>query len=425
MRHRISKCISLIPASYLLLHRLTPAVGFLPSLLLRHDPIPSQPASVSYPRLCVAPLRTTHTPCCLSLPVPANRRRTISVTTFIDIARYSQPRLHPKNFMTALSYRLLSAQNANTTEAIIAHFSADPAFISLSEAEGSLILSRDEEDAFKLQKGIDIAKSKGVIDPSFVPEEYVVVDVMAKSPDTVADEILERVRAHRGQGGSGGGVVVLCGLSGTGKARMIGTTVAKLREKLEKEDNKRVVTWSNGNIFRSVTLLASTWCEQQTHCDGFDAEQALTKENLANFMNMLKFGKYNGKFDTRICGLGLDLLVSEVENTELKAPKVAKNIPTVAEVTQGEVILFAADAIQKMGEDGIFVLLEGREQTVNYVRTPLRFTLTLSDMSLIGKRRAAQRLAAGALGMVGPEAGEEEIIKALETQLAIMVKEHS
>jgi hypothetical protein len=90
-----------------------------------------------------------------------------------------------------------------------------------------------------------------------------------------------------------------------------------------------------------------------------------------------------------------------------------------------KVILFAADAIQQMGEDGIFVLLEGREQTVNYVRTPLRFTLTLSDMSLIGKRRAAQRLAAGALGMVGPEAGEEEIMKALETQLAIMVKEHS
>ena len=78
-----------------------------------------------------------------------------------------------------------------------------------------------------------------------------------------------------------------------------------------------------------------------------------------------------------------------------------------------------------MGEDGIFVLLEGREQTVNYVRTPLRFTLTLSDMSLIGKRRAAQRLAAGALGLVGPEAGEDEIIKALETQLAIMVKEYS
>eukprot|EP00804_Cyclotella_cryptica_P004944 CCRYP_014077-RA/>CCRYP_014077-RA protein AED:0.12 eAED:0.12 QI:277/1/1/1/0.75/0.6/5/512/323 len=322
--------------------------------------------------------------------------------------------------MATLSHRLLSAQNANTTDAIIAHFSADPAFLSLSESEGSLILSRDEEDASKLQRGVDIAKSKGVIDPSFVPEEYVVVDVMGKSPDMVVDEILERVRAYQGEGGSGGGVVVLCGLSGTGK----GTTVAKLREKLENEDKKCVVTWSNGNIFRSVTLLASTWCEQQSYCNGFDPEKALTKENLADFMNMLTFGKCNGKFDTRICGLGLDLLVSEVENTELKAPKVTKNIPAVAELTQGEVILFAADAIQQMGRDGIFVLLEGREQTVNYVRTPLRFTLTLSDLSLIGKRRAAQRLAAVALGMVGPEAGKEEIVKALEAQLAIMVKEH-
>ncbi|KAL3787895.1 hypothetical protein HJC23_000137, partial [Cyclotella cryptica] len=398
----------------------------------RPQPIPSYPTPVLY-------LQSSSVP---SRPVPENRHRTISVTTFVDITRHPHPPRHTQNIMATLSHRLLSAQNANTTDAIIAHFSADPAFLSLSESEGSLILSRDEEDASKLQRGVDIAKSKGVIDPSFVPEEYVVVDVMGKSPDMVVDEILERVRAYQGEGGSGGGVVVLCGLSGTGKVKDIvcsaslrvlllsllasgqGTTVAKLREKLENEDKKCVVTWSNGNIFRSVTLLASTWCEQQSYCNGFDPEKALTKENLADFMNMLTFGKCNGKFDTRICGLGLDLLVSEVENTELKAPKVTKNIPAVAELTQGEVILFAADAIQQMGRDGIFVLLEGREQTVNYVRTPLRFTLTLSDLSLIGKRRAAQRLAAVALGMVGPEAGKEEIVKALEAQLAIMVKEH-
>jgi hypothetical protein len=78
-----------------------------------------------------------------------------------------------------------------------------------------------------------------------------------------------------------------------------------------------------------------------------------------------------------------------------------------------------------MGETGIFVLLEGREQTVNYVRTPLRFTLTMSDMTLIGKRRAAQRLAAGAIGMVTPEAGEEDIEKALGVVLEKMVEEHS
>jgi hypothetical protein len=115
--------------------------------------------------------------------------------------------------------------------------------------------------------------------------------------------------------------------------------------------------------------------------------------------------------------------VSEVQNTALKDPRVSKNIPTVAEVTQGEVVLFASSAIEKMGSDGIFVLLEGREQTVNYVRTPLRFTLTLSDMSLIGKRRAAQRLAAAALGEVGEGASEDDIARALDGQLAKMVME--
>lgn len=197
--------------------------------------------------------------------------------------------------------------------------------------------------------------------------------------------------------------------------------MATLQEKLIDEDKKQVVCWSNGNVFRSVTLLAVTWCEQQDDCNGFDPARALTKENLTSFMQMLEFGKFNGRFDTKITGLGLDLLVSEVQNTALKDPKVSKNIPTVAEVTQGEVVLFASDAIKKMGEDGIFVLLEGREQTVNYVRTPLRFTLTLSDMSLIGKRRAAQRLAAGALGEVRADASEDDIVKALDGQLNKMV----
>ena len=110
-----------------------------------------------------------------------------------------------------------------------------------------------------------------------------------------------------------------------------------MRQKLEEEEGKKVVSWSNGNIFRSVTLLAVTWCEQQADIEGFDKEKALTKENLQSFINMLSFGKFkDGKYDTRIQGLGLDLYVSEVQNTELKSPKVSKNIPTVAEVTQGK-----------------------------------------------------------------------------------------
>lgn len=78
-----------------------------------------------------------------------------------------------------------------------------------------------------------------------------------------------------------------------------------------------------------------------------------------------------------------------------------------------------------MGRDGLFVLLEGREQTVNYVRTPDRFILELSDQSLIGKRRAAQRLMADALEKSPEQASEGQIIKVLDSSLATMVKEIS
>lgn len=85
--------------------------------------------------------------------------------------------------------------------------------------------------------------------------------------------------------------------------------------------------------------------------------------------------------------------------------------------------MFAANAVETMGKDGLFVLLEGREQTVNYVRTPFRFILELSDPSLIGKRRAAQRLMADVLEKVPEQATDEEILNVLDTRLAAMVKD--
>ena len=91
--------------------------------------------------------------------------------------------------------------------------------------------------------------------------------------------------------------------------------------------------------------------------------------------------------------------------------------------------MFAAKAVEIMKNDGLFVLLEGREQTVNYVRTPHRFTLTLSDSSLIGKRRAAQRLMADALGKLDKASANntspspEDVSKVLEACLEEMVKE--
>jgi len=312
---------------------------------------------------------------------------------------------------TDFSYELLKKQNAATSNAIINLFSSSEDFNRVAKVEGDSILARDQEDAEKLQVGINYAMDKGILDPKFVPEPYVNIDVLGKAPEQVCDEIIGFMTAESQR------VIVICGLSGTGK----GTTVARLNEKLS--STQKVVSWSNGNVFRSVTLLAATWCEQQLPNGTFDAEKSLTKENLASFMAMLSFGKFNGKFDTRINGLGLDLLVSEVQNTVLKQPKVSKNIPTVAKVTQGEVILFAAEAIKIMSEGGVTILLEGREQTVNYVRTPLRFTLSLSDETLIGKRRAAQRLMAAALNSLQVGASTEDVKKALDQELVKLLQE--
>ena len=244
---------------------------------------------------------------------------------------------------TKFSREILAKQNAETSNALIDHLGSSEAFVFLATKEQESTIGRDNEDGVKLEKGIEFAKSKGVLDANFVPEPYVQIDVLGKNPAMVADEILEKIKIDTTSTSGGdddnskGEVIALCGLSGTGK----GTTVSTLRQKLEDDEGKQVVTWSNGNIFRSVTLLAVTWCEQQQSDDNedvgvFDKEKALTKENLESFVGMLSFGKFNGKYDTHIKGLGLDMYISEVQNTELKSPKVSKNIPTVAEVTQGK-----------------------------------------------------------------------------------------
>lgn len=231
--------------------------------------------------------------------------------------------------MSPITLELLTKQNAETSNALIENLGSSEAFHFLSNKEQELTMNRDNEDAIKLEKGIEFAKSKNVLDPNYVPQPYVQIDVLGKTPVMVVGEILDKIKkddtsSSGGDDSKQGSVVALCGLSGTGK----GTTVSTLRKKLEDDEGKQVVTWSNGNIFRSVTLLAVTWCEQQPDIDGFDEEKALTKENLESFMGMLSFGKFKGKYDTRINGLGLDLYVSEVQNTVLKESKVAKAIPT-------------------------------------------------------------------------------------------------
>eukprot|EP00037_Helgoeca_nana_P008901 m.78577 g.78577 ORF g.78577 m.78577 type:complete len:324 (-) comp19220_c0_seq1:171-1142(-) len=306
-----------------------------------------------------------------------------------------------------ISRDLLLAQDSITSSVLISMLRENGVFVELAKADGDAILQRDNEDAEKLARGIDISIEKGVLE-KIDPAPYTQIDVLGKSADQVADEIISHLGADYN-----GGVLVLVGLSGTGK----GTTVDVLKTKLPK-----CVTWSNGNVFRSLTLLAATSCEMNERPFGSDV---LTAGNLAAWMKKLKFGKTDGEWDIHVDApkMGLDLLVKQHANTTLKGPLVGKNIPTVAEVTQGEVVKFASGACKMMGDDGMTVLLEGREQTVNYIDSPHRFELVMSDSKLIGMRRAAQRIGARAIELLGEATEPEDVVAAVEKALEQLSKE--
>jgi len=310
-------------------------------------------------------------------------------------------------------WNVLQLQNSTTSAEIIKQYKAAKEFIAISEAARDAIIKRDKEDEDKLATGIKLAIDKGVIPADVKVERTEKIDVMGKSADQVAAELIKALNGAEKKGC----IVVLQGLSGTGK----GTTVSKLKDTLPK-----ATTWSNGNVFRSLTLLAATFCEQKS-CP---LDKALTPELLKTFCGMLTFGKFDGQYDVKIEGLGLNMMVSKVANTELKGPKVSKNIPTVASVTQGEVIQFVGNATATMASDGYNVLVEGRAQTLNHLRSPHRFELVLSDSIVIGQRRAAQRVAANAYEALKSKAttvdpSDEEVKAAIELAITKIASETS
>ena len=180
------------------------------------------------------------------------------------------PKKKPKKPKLPLTFAVLDKEDDGTSNAVISHFSENASFRAFAKAEMTAILARDAEDDQKLAEGIALAIEKGAVPPKekLPLEPLTRVDVLGKAADEVALEII----ASLGDAPSHGCVLVLQGLSGTGK----GTTVAKLARLLP-----RAATWSNGNIFRALTLLAVTYCEARSIAFSADA---LTPSLLAELV---------------------------------------------------------------------------------------------------------------------------------------------
>jgi cytidylate kinase len=279
-----------------------------------------------------------------------------------------------------ISAAVLQRQDDRTSDAVVALLRGNAHFRALSEAEGKSIIERDREDETKLAVGIDVAVRKGVLPANIAVDPARKIDVVGKTADAVANEIVSHLPSRTAN------VIILQGLSGTGK----GTTVKKLQSILP-----RCVCWSNGNVFRTFTHLLSEIVDAQHQ--PLTAE-VFTPEMLQSLSKRLTFEKFDDGFDVVIDGT---TRVSRIQNTVLKMPHIGSRVPTVAEQTQGEVVLFAAAAVDALSRDGYNVILEGRAQTLNYIPSPHRFELVIEDPITLGERRAAQRVMARALEMLG------------------------
>ncbi|CAE7241197.1 hypothetical protein AK812_SmicGene43593 [Symbiodinium microadriaticum] len=274
---------------------------------------------------------------------------------------------------------LATSTDFRITDAIIDRLSDDDLFEKLAIFEEDLLIKRDDQDAELLKAGIQKGIDEGALVAPGQKPVYEDIDVTKMEANERAHYMATQLPAA-----TEGFVVILVGKSGTGKE----TTFKKLQQELPE-----AIPWSNGNCFRALTLLAVTHCEQQ----GKDFEpECLTPQNLEAWVGMLQVVLEEGSdtIDIRIKGLGFDKLVSEIKDTILKDPPVSRLLPVVAKSTQAQVVAFAQQALQQAAASGRVVLLEGREETLDFIPSNYRFRLTLPDSCnlLRGQRRAAQRI---------------------------------
>jgi len=282
---------------------------------------------------------------------------------------------------------IIEKQDHESSHLVMKLLNGNKDFQIMAEAETEAILQRDRDDEIKLKEGISTSVQAGVIPYLKVKKTETEIDVLGKTPDDVGKEITAQLPSGDSY------LVIVTGLSGTGK----GTTVAYLLDKIPNS-----ISWSNGDIFRCLTLLLQDICPNQ----GLINHEHINRAVKAIEVEYSKDRPY----EIFIQYKGDRLALKDIKNTLLKDRKVSTNIPHIALHTQGEVIVLADGIVKKLLQRGFTVIMEGRKATLDYFDSPHRFTLTLSEKTLLGKRRAAQKIAARALELLTPEADEKDVV---------------
>lgn len=232
-----------------------------------------------------------------------------------------------------LSQDLLVMQNFCSTNSIIEYFKSESRFMKLAKLEQDALEARDRKDAQFLADGVQQAIEEGLLAQLEETPAYEDIDVMSMTPNQCAEFIASKLPRD-------GAVVVVVGGSGTGKQ----TTVNELMKLLPS-----AVAWSNGDCFRSLTMLAIAHSKQS----GERITDCLTSQNLDTWAGMLEV---TTEGDVLIKGCGIDEKVSEIKNTLLKDPGLEELLPKVASLSQATVLGFARRASEKLSTE------EGRWQ---------------------------------------------------------------
>lgn len=91
-----------------------------------------------------------------------------------------------------VSWPVLEKQDDVATASAIKYLEQEEGFLKLANSETEDILNRDAQDAEALKKGIKFAQDKGVLEV-IEPEPYTDIDVLGKTADEVAAEMITKL----------------------------------------------------------------------------------------------------------------------------------------------------------------------------------------------------------------------------------------